>query len=356
MRRLIFRPCGNYFEGYEAELTIFETDFGRLCMWGGLFIIFVILPIISGSYVIHIFNIIGIMAIASIGLNLLMGFTGQISLGHGAFLGVGAYAAGILATRLSFPFYFSVPAAGVITALVGVIFGLPSLRLKHLYLTIATLAGQFIIEYTLVHWESLTQGTMGIVMPSVAFFKYEILSDVGFYILIYLILTVMTWMASNIIRSKFGRAFMAVRDNDMAASGMGINLFGYKLLAFAISAFYTGIAGGLWAYYMMSITSEPFTLFLSIQIIAMVIIGGMGSIPGSIFGAIFITALNEAASFGTEALMNIGATTSIALTIAPLREIAFGVAIVLFILFEPRGLAELWRIVRSRFKLWPFPY
>jgi branched-chain amino acid transport system permease protein len=285
-----------------------------------------------------------------------MGFTGQISLGHGAFIGVGAYAAGILATRLSFPFYFTLPAAGLITALVGVLFGLPSLRLKHLYLTIATLAGQFIIEYTLVHWESLTQGTMGIIMPSIVLFKYEVVSGVSFYILIYLILAVMTWMASNILRTKFGRAFMAVRDNDMAAIGMGINLFEYKLLAFAISAFYTGIAGCLWAYYMMSITSEPFTLSLSIHIIAMVIIGGMGSIPGSIFGAIFITALNETAGFATEALMNIGANTSLALTIAPLKEITFGVAIVLFILFEPRGLAELWRILRSRFRLWPFPY
>ncbi|MBW1857020.1 MAG: branched-chain amino acid ABC transporter permease [Deltaproteobacteria bacterium] len=162
-------------------------------------------------------------------------------------------------------------------------------------------------------------------------------------------------MAVNLIRTRYGRAFIAIRDNDQAAEGMGIPIFKYKLLSFAISSFYAGFAGALFAYYMISITPEPFNLWLSIEYIAMIIIGGLGSIPGSVFGTIFIIALNEILSLATEFLMNVGAT-GIGITIAPLREFVYGLAIILFIIFEPKGLAEVWRIVRSSFRLWPFSY
>ena len=166
----------------------------------------------------------------------------------------------------------------------------------------------------------------------------------------------MTWIAVNLVRTRYGRAFVAIRDNDRAAEGMGIPIFRYKLLSFAISSFYAGFAGALFAYYMMSITPEPFNLWLSIEFIAMIIIGGLGKIPGSVFGAIFIVALNEILSHLTQFLMNLGVSAGAAITIAPLREFVFGLAIVLFIIFEPKGLAELWRIVRSNFRLWPFSY
>jgi branched-chain amino acid transport system permease protein len=166
----------------------------------------------------------------------------------------------------------------------------------------------------------------------------------------------MTWMAVNLIRTRYGRAFIAIRDNDRAAEGMGIPIFKYKLLSFAISSFYAGFAGGLAAYYIGSITPEPYTLSLSVEYIAMIIIGGLGSIPGAVFGAIFITGLNELLSNATEFFMNIGSLSKIAIQIAPLREFIFGLAIVLFIIFEPKGLAEVWRIVRSGFRLWPFSY
>jgi branched-chain amino acid transport system permease protein len=363
MRHLMFHPCGNFNESYEQELTIFETDFGRVFLWVGLFFVFIIIPLlfktisaINSPYFFYVLNMTGIAAIAVVGLNLLMGFTGQISLGHGAFFGVGAYSAAILATKVNFPFWISIPAAGVLTAFVGMIFGIPSGRLKHLYLTIATLAGQFIIEYVLIHWESLTQGTMGIILPTATIFGLKLDSDMSFYLVIYFCLALMTWMAVNIVRTRYGRAFIAIRDNDRAAEGMGIPLFAYKLLSFAISSFYAGIAGGLWAYYMISITPEPFNLFLSIEYIAMVIIGGLGNVAGSIYGAVFITLLIEALRWATETMMNIGSLSGIAITIAPLREFFFGLAIVLFILFEPKGLAEVWRIVRSSFRLWPFSY
>ncbi|HPD55619.1 MAG TPA: branched-chain amino acid ABC transporter permease [Smithellaceae bacterium] len=356
MRRFSFHPCGNYRESYRQELSIFETDFGRAALIIFLSLFFFVVPFISSPYMLYILNTIGIAAIAAIGLNILIGYTGQISLGHGAFFGVGAYAAAILSTRLEVSFFLALPAAGFITAAVGMVFGLPSGRLKGLYLTIATLAGQFIIEYVLIQWESLTKGTMGIILPTPQIFKWAIQGDRAFFFLIFISLVLMTLIAVNIMRSKYGRAFIAIRDNDRAAEGMGIPIFKYKLLSFGISSFYAGFAGALWAYYMISITTEPFNLGLSVEFIAMVIIGGMGNIPGAIFGATFITLLNELLRYLTVVLMNIQFVINWGLNIAPLKEFVFGLAIVLFILFEPRGLAELWRILRSSFRLWPFSY
>ncbi len=356
MLNLRFHPCGNFNESYEKELTIFETDFGRLFMIVGLILLFGVVPFISSEYILYILNIIGIYAIAAIGLNLLIGYTGQISLGHGAFFGVGAYAAAILATKAGIPFIIAVPAAGFITALVGMIFGIPSIRLKHLYLTIATLAGQFILEYVFVQWESLTGGAEGISVTTANIFWIDLGSDRNFFYVIFICFVLMAWIAVNLIRTRYGRAFIAIRDNDQAAEGMGIPIFPYKLLSFAISSFYAGFAGALFAYYMMSITPEPFNLWLSIEYIAMIIIGGLGSIPGAVFGSIFIVTLSEVLSYATEILMNLGTSTTAGITIAPLREFIYGLVIVLFIIFEPKGLAEVWRIVRSSFRLWPFSY
>jgi branched-chain amino acid transport system permease protein len=225
MRKLSFRPCGNYRENYAQELNIFETDFGRL--WLGIFLglLFFVAPFVLSPYMLYILNTIGIAAIAAIGLNILIGYTGQISLGHGAFFGVGAYAAAIMATRLGVGFYIAIPAAGIITALVGMIIGIPSGRLKGLYLTIATLAGQFIIEYVLIQWDSLTKGTMGITLPVPQIMQWKISGDKAFFFLIFVSLVCMTWFAVNIMRSKYGRAFIAIRDNDRAAEGMGIPIF-----------------------------------------------------------------------------------------------------------------------------------
>ena len=236
------------------------------------------------------------------------------------------------------------------------VFGIPSARLKHLYLAIATLAGQFILQYIFVNWSSLTKGPEGIILPRANLFGVSVAGDRSFFFIIFASFVVLTWMAVNLLRTRFGRAFIAIRDNDRAAEGMGIPIFRYKLLAFAVSSFYAGFAGALWAQYTASITPEPFTLFMSVEYLAMIIIGGLGSIPGAIFGAAFITVLNEVLSSTAQYFMNLPGLTSIALTIAPLREFIFGLAIVLFIIFEPRGLAEIWRIIRSSFRLWPFSY
>jgi branched-chain amino acid transport system permease protein len=356
MKKRHFHPCGNYRESYAEEQRVFETDFGRLAMALGLLALASAIPWMATPYMLYVLNMAGIAAIAALGLNILIGFTGQISLGHGAFFGVGAYSAAILASRFHLPLLITLPAAGLMTALVGMVFGIPSGRLKGLYLTIATLAGQFIIEYLMLHWESLTKGTMGITLPPATLFSLSVQGDRSFYYLILLTLIGTTWLAVNLMRTRYGRAFIAIRDNDRAAEGMGIPIFRFKLLSFAISSFYAGFAGALWASYMGSITAEPFNLVLSVEYIAMVIIGGLGNIAGSIYGAVFITLLNEALRFMTDFLMNSGLITGSGLNFAPLREFVFGLAIVLFILLEPRGLAEVWRIVRSSFRLWPFSY
>jgi len=356
MKKLNFHPCGSYKENYFQELAIFQTDFGRFWAAVGLILLFAALPWLSGPYTLYILNMTGIAAIAAIGLNILIGMTGQISLGHGAFIGVGAYAGAVLAVDFSFPFYLSIPAAGLITAMAGMVFGIPSGRLKGLYLTIATLAGQFIIEYVLVHWEGVTRGTMGITLPIPEVLGFQLSGDRSFFYIIFLSLAALTWAAVNLTRTRHGRAFVAIRDNDRAAEGMGIPVFRYKLLSFGISSFYAGVAGAIWAYYMISVTTEPFNLTLSVEYIAMVIIGGLGSISGSIFGATFITLLNEGLRYMTDWLMNSGGIPGFEINFAPIRELVFGLAIVLFILFEPKGLAEMWRIVKSNFKLWPFSY
>jgi branched-chain amino acid transport system permease protein len=355
MQKLRFHPCGNYKETYYQDLTVFETDFGRLWMLVGLVILFGVLPFMCGPYLLFILNTIGIYAISAMGLNLLIGYTGQISLGHGAFFGVGAYAAAVLSTRVGFPFWAAVPIAGLVTAGVGIVFGLPSARLKHLYLLIATLAGQFILEYVFVQWEGLTGGAMGIYVAEPSLFGFALDTDRKLFYAIFVCFVFFTWIAVNLVRTRYGRAFIAIRDNDRAAEGMGIPLFRYKLLSFAISSFYAGFAGALFAYQNMSITPEPFNLWLSIEFIAMIIIGGLGNVSGAVMGTVFIVFLNEFSRHITEYLMNVGAT-GVAITMAPLTEFVFGLTIVLFIIFEPKGIAEVWRIVRSSFRLWPFSY
>lgn len=356
MRKLHFHPCGNFKESYEAELTIFETDFGRAWFLVGLAVLFIGIPLVASQYTLYIINTIGIYAIAAIGLNLLIGYTGQISMGHGAFFGVGAYAAAVFYTRFGLPFWIAVPAAGIFTALVGMIFGSPSLRLKHLYLTIATLAGQFIIEYVFAQWDGVTGGAEGITLFGTTLFGLKLDNDLAFFYVIFALLVLLAWIAVNLVRTRFGRAFIAIRDNDRAAEGMGIPIFKYKLLAFGISSFYAGLAGGLYAFYMMTITPEPFNMWLSIEFIAIIIIGGLGSITGSILGTIFIVSLTEILGVATEILMNLETFSGSSISIAPLKEFVFGLTIVLFIIFEPKGLAEIWRIIRSSFRLWPFSY
>ncbi len=344
--------CGDFKDNYTKDEAIFQSIFVKV--WLIAFMVFLLIfPFLVNEYVLYMANLIGIAIIGALGLNLLTGFTGQISLGHAAFIGVGAYTSAILITRVGISFWLTIPMAGLMSAAVGAIIGIPSLRIKGLYLAIATIAAQFIFEYVFMNWESLTHGIRGINVPDPELFGFEFDTERKFYFITLFFVVIGTIYARNLIRTRVGRAFIAIRDRDLAAELIGINLFKYKLLSFAISSFYAGVAGSLWVSFMNIITPEHFPLTLSIEYLAMVIVGGLGSVLGSIYGAIFMVLVPEVLKFGTDAIKNIPAFQHI---FAPLREVVFGALIVFFLIFEPRGLAEIWRRVKNYFFLWPFAY
>lgn len=345
--------CGDFKENYIKDEEIFQSAFVKF--WLGMFFVFLfILPSFANAYVLYIANLIAVAVIAAVGLNILTGFTGQISLGHAAFAGVGGYTAAILITRFGFSFWLALPCAGIMAALAGLVIGIPSLRVKGLYLCIATLAAQFIFEFIFIHWESMTHGIRGINVPAPTIGSFVIDTEKKFYYLTIVIAIAAIGFARNLIRSRVGRAFVAIRDRDLAAEIMGISLFRYKLTAFAISSFYAGVAGALWVSFMRIVTPEQFPFHLSIQYLAMVIVGGMGSILGSIFGAIFMTLTPELLNILSGAVSK--AYPSVGQLFIPMKEVVFGTLIVVFLIFEPLGLAEIWRRVKAFFQLWPFSY
>ena len=254
-------PCGLFFSNYEKDDSIFKTVW--LKSWMVLFVLFLLTyPLYAqqvseaiGMNTLNLFNLIFIYIVGAHGLNLLTGFTGQISLGHGAFMGVGAYTAGILA-NLGVPLWAALPAAGLMTAAVGMIFGIPSLRLKGLYLAIATMAAQFILIYAMRNWDTLTGGSSGLIVESANFFGLDFSDDFNFYYLGLIIAAAATMYLKNITRTRTGRAFVAVRDRYLAAEVIGVNLFKYRILSFGISSFMVGISGGLWAFYITIISDD----------------------------------------------------------------------------------------------------
>jgi branched-chain amino acid transport system permease protein len=345
--------CGDFKETYIDDEAIFQSLFVKFCLvLLGIFLL--VLPFVGNPYVLYIANMIGIAIIAAVGLNILTGFTGQISLGHAAFAGIGGYTSAILITRYGFSFWLSLPAAGLIAAAAGLVIGIPSLRVKGLYLCIATLAAQFICEYIFIHWESMTQGVRGINLPPPSLGGFVFNTEQRYYFLTLTFVVLAVGFARNLVRSRVGRAFVAIRDRDLAAEIMGISLFRYKLTAFAVSSFYAGVAGALWVGLIRIVTPEHFPFHLSIQYLAMVIVGGMGSVIGSIFGAIFMTLVPELLNIMSGSLS--GSFPQLGKLFIPMKEVIFGGLIVLFLVFEPLGLAEIWRRIKDFFRLWPFSY
>ncbi len=345
--------CGDFRETYREDMAIFETRFARVLL--ALFLLALCLvPFVTSSFWNDVVDRILIAIIAATGLNILTGFTGQISLGNAAFLAVGAYSTAALAGRFSLPFPVVIPAAGLLTALVGMVFGVPSLRLKGLYLAVATLAAHFVIEFTAVHWESVTGGVNGISVPAARVGPLELDGDRHLFWLLLPVTVFLLLFAKNLFRTKVGKAFVAIRDQDISAEVMGVNVFKYKLLSFGVSSFYVGVAGSLLAYQARIISPENFPVTVAIDHLGMIIIGGLGSILGSILGAIFITLLPELLRVSTGALAD--TFPKLVDLFAPLKTGLFGLAIVLFLLFEPDGLAARWHHIRNYWKLYPFSY
>jgi branched-chain amino acid transport system permease protein len=355
---VIHRECGVLKTTYEADMALYPLPIARWTVAAIAVLFFVVLPSTVDEYYLSIVNLVSIAVIGALGLNILVGYTGQISIGHGAFMSVGAYTAANLAVRFGFPFWLALPLGGLMAAAVGVVVGVPSLRIKGLYLAIATLAGQLIIEWTINHvtWISGgVQASIEVPRPRLAGLTIASQREMYFFLLVFVVLAIAGTL--NLVRSRVGRAFIAVRDHDIAAELIGINIFRYKLLAFAISSFYAGVTGVLYTYYLGIANYEQFQITVSIDYLAMIIIGGLGSVLGSIFGAIFVTLLPIAIRYAMEAFGGLVFSPAAVLNIIPnLRLILFGVLIIFFLVVEPEGLNRLWRNIRSYFRVWPFAY
>jgi branched-chain amino acid transport system permease protein len=303
---------------------------GRIIFLAGVGILFFLSPLILNRYTIFILNLFAIYALVSIGLNLVMGYTGQIAAGHAGFLAIGAYFTAIVSTKMGWiPPIAVLLSAGLFTGVIGFLLGIPILRLKGFYIAMATLAFGVVVSEIVLQWSSLTHGDDGFRVPRAILWGFIFDSDKKLFYLVQPITIGMILMAMNIVRTRVGRAFLAIRQSEIASQTMGIHLAKYKTSAFAVSAFYTGVAGGLFAYVITHISPDSFSLGVSIDFIAMIVIGGMGSILGSIIGAVILTGIQQVLSGLPE-----------------VQLLIFGVLLILFMIFMPRGISGMildWR-------------
>src|SRR5512145_276209 len=330
---MIHRECGVLKTTYEADMGFYPLPIARWTVAALAVLFFVAIPLTLHEYYLSIANLVWIAVIGALGLNILVGYTGQVSIGHGAFMSVGAYTAANLAVRLDSPWPVNLLAGGLMAALVGAVVGIPSLRIKGLYLAIATLAGQLIIEWTINHVTFISGGVQAsIEVPRPTLFGHAIASptDMYFFLLVFVVLAVVGTL--NLMRTRVGRAFIAIRDHDIAAEIIGINIFRYKLVAFAISSFYAGVTGVLYTYYLGIANYEQFQIKVSIEYLAMIIIGGLSSVLGAIFGAVFVTLLPIVIRYAMEAFGSLFFSQQTVLNVIPnLRLILFGTLIIFFL-------------------------
>lgn len=342
---------GNLKSNYADDEAVLRSWPLRWGFWAAIAAM-LIAPLFMSGYQLYLMTQAMIFVIALVGLNVLTGYTGLVSLGHGAMVGVGAYSTAALNVHLGMPFIVTIPAAMLITVAVGLLFGLPSLRIRGLYLTIATIAASFIIIFVLEAWESVTNGDSGITLSPANVFGYEIVSELDKYYFILPFVIASVLFAQNLFRTRVGRAFIAVRDGDLSAEILGVNLMRFKLYSFAIASALAGLAGALFAYNFLAITPTLFELPLSIQMLAAIVIGGVASSLGPIFGAAFIVMVPELVKTALSVFAQ-GDITFAEYT-APASTLVYGLLIIGFMLFEPMGLVAIWRRFWRYVNLWPF--
>ena len=349
-------PCGVRNNNYAQDMAIVRTGTQWVLFIGFLAVLFTA-PFYLQNFWLSVFNLIGITLIAAVGLNILVGYCGQLSIGHAGFIAVGAYTSAVLTNRFEMPFLVGLIGGGLVSGLIGLLFGLPSVRVKGFYLAITTIAAQFIIIWVINHW-GLTGGFTGISVPYASIGGFVFSSKSSQFYLIIIIAVLCVFFAKNLARTKVGRAFIAIRDNDLAAEVMGVNLLYYKLLAFFIGCFFAGIAGSLLAHcYYLNLNGEMFSFTDSILYIGMIIIGGLGTSLGPILGVVLIRLLQQVllpiylVPFLEDAFQ--GLPSGFATGVTPML---FGLIIVLFLILEPRGLAHRWALFKSAYRLWPFSY
>ena len=332
--------------GYAQDLQLAKHG-GHVFWYGLLCLLLVAAPWLVNEYLLSQLTFILIYGVVGLGLMILAGFTGLFSIGHAAFFGVGAYAQAVLA-GMGWPFPFALAVAGLLSAAVGVIVGLPALRLNGIYLGIATLSFGFIVEEVFARWESVTGGNAGKTVGQVKMFGWAADTGTSFYFVCLVVAVLATLACVNLLRSPTGRAFVAIRDSEITAQSMGIHLARYKTLSFAISAALAGIGGALYAHQIRFLSPDQFNIIQSIDLLLMVVIGGLGSIHGAFLGAIFLIGLPQAISAVKDFLPD-------AIGQAPgLKAVVYGVVLIGFVLFEPLGLYGRWLKIRTYFQLFPF--
>ena len=358
---MFYRENGQFKTSYSADQQIFPILQDRIAIGLLLVLAFVVVPLFGSEYYFRAVLIpFLILALAALGLNILVGYCGQISLGTGAFMAVGAYAAYNFQVRIEgMPLLASLLMGGVCATVVGVLFGIPSLRIKGLYLAVATLAAQFFVDWAFlrISWFTNNSSSGSVSVAGLNVFGLPIETPVSKYLFCLSFLVVFALLAKNLVRSHIGREWMAIRDMDVAAAVIGIRPMFAKLSAFAVSSFIVGVAGALWAFvYLGSWEPAAFSVDRSFQLLFMVILGGMGSIMGSFFGAAFIVILPVIIN---HALPWVGDLVGIPVSTAALthaEQMIFGALIVWFLIVEPHGLAKLWSVGKQKLRLWPFPH
>lgn len=343
---------GDYKTSYKEDIAVLQTGFVKACI--ALFLIALIgFVLVADNYFIYILNLCSIAAIGALGLNLLTGLTGQISVGHAGFLAIGAYSSAKL-VETGMPFLMALPLAGLISTVCGLLVGIPSLKLKGLYLAITTFAFGFIVEHVANSWVSLTNGTNGMSVLPAHILGLDFDTDRSFFFLVFPITALAVIYARNLVRSKPGRAWIAIRDRDIAAETIGIDLCWYKLSAFAVSSFYGGVTGALYAHYLQFIGPNHFELSLSVQYLAMIIIGGLGSVLGSIFGAVFMTILPEILKYLPDLMRE--SYPLVVERFADINLMLYGLIIMLFVIVEPTGLNGIWKNAKTYWRMWPYTH
>ena len=344
-------PSGTFNQSYAQDMAIFRTKTQWVLLIAFLVFLFTC-PLFSSDRILTILTIIGITIISVQGLNILTGYCGQISLGHAGFMAVGAYTSAVLTAKLGLSFFAALPCAALAAGLVGIIFGLPSLRIKGFYLIMATIAAHFIIMWVILQLYSVTGGGDGLAVPKPEIGGFVFKSKASYFYLVMILACLGTFLAKNLVRTRAGRAFIAIRDNELAAEVMGVNLWSYKLLAFFIGCMYAGVAGSLLVHYFAFATVDQFPFMNSVWYLGMLIVGGMGSVSGAIFGAVSLKLLDELVTIVGPVL----ATAVAPQAAASLGLIMRGLVIIVFLIFEPRGLAHRWAMIKAYYRLWPFSH
>lgn len=349
-------PCGIHFGKYEQERAYLHTKPQRVVFF--LFMVFLLfIPYLFSSQIISFLSIATIMLIAVVGLQITTGFAGQINLGQSAFMGVGAFTTAYFANHYDLPFWLSIPAGGVGAAMAGSMFALPALRVKGFYLALTTVAAQVLFPLIIVSLPyKWCGGPSGVMLEAATIGNFKVGTETRLYYFVVFFAVIMLFFAFNLVRTRVGRALMAIRDRDIAAEIIGYNLFFYKMLAFFIGAFYAGIAGGLWAYYVRFISADHFTLYYSIWFLGMLVVGGMGNILGAILGTFFLRAVQELMTNMAPVLAGRFESVGGAELWFSCINIFLGGIIIIFLIFEPKGLAHRWNIIKLSFRIWPFPY